>query len=101
MRVDIPAVPPGLTAEWNNWLKGRPPAVQARAVRYPPGQPYRLRQTGQKVWIYSYTEHPAGVCDTCQVRTSALGILGAEIDPDGTGPAKLVFGVPFTDLEPW
>lgn len=88
-------------AEWEAWLASRPPEIRAAAEKYPPGQPYRLTTTGQKVWLASYSEPGETGGVTCRVWTSALGATGAELDPDGEGPVIEVFGIPIVELEPW
>lgn len=41
---------------WAEWVKGRPPVIQAMCERFPPGRLYRLKPTGQRVTMHSYNE---------------------------------------------
>lgn len=76
-----------------DWYKSRPPAVQRRIDEDPPSGLYRLRSTGQIVWLYSYGEGADGQCDTCTV------VVSGKYNP-GVVVERGVFGVSFADLEP-
>lgn len=46
-----------LNAEiWNTWLATRPQSVQDLARRLPPNRLYRLKSSGRRVTIHSYSE---------------------------------------------
>ena len=42
---------------WQEWVATRPPVVQAICLRLPPDTLYRMKSTGQRVTIYSYSEN--------------------------------------------
>lgn len=80
--------------EAREWLASRPSCVQSRVIAHPPGK-YRLRSTGQIVHLYSYEENEAGACETCKVL-----IYAQEQDLFSHMDDRMVFGIPFADLEP-
>jgi hypothetical protein len=43
-------------AEWEKWVKTRPPVVRAVCEKLPPDRLYRLKSTGARVTLYSYSE---------------------------------------------
>lgn len=43
-------------AAWREWVAGRPPAVRALCERLPGDRLYRMKSTGQRVTIHSYSE---------------------------------------------
>ena len=42
--------------EWEEWVKSRPEVIQNLAKRFPPYNLYRLKTSGHRVVIYSYSE---------------------------------------------
>lgn len=42
---------------WFEWLKGRPDSIKALAEKFPGNKLYRLKSTGHRVFIYSYSEN--------------------------------------------
>ena len=42
--------------DWDTWVASRPEAVRSTCKRFPPDRLYRLRTTGQRVTILSYSE---------------------------------------------
>lgn len=73
------------------WYRTRPLAVQKRIDEYPPTWLYRMRSTGQIVYLYSYTEED-DVCDTCIVDIVPAYNPGMIV-------ARRVFDVSLNDLE--
>ena len=43
-------------AGWNEWLASRPPVIQELAAKLPGDRLYRVKATGQRGTIYSYSE---------------------------------------------
>ncbi len=43
--------------EWSEWVKSRPEIVQDLCKRFPPYNLYKLKSTGHKVTLYSYSEN--------------------------------------------
>lgn len=86
-----------LTPEQLQWINSRPAAVRDVALRLPPTQWYRLRQTGQRCWIQSYSEPVGGGPVTLRVYAERADF------PDGLREAMAhgVFGIDPDDLEPW
>ena len=41
---------------WNKWVEGRPPEVKALCKRRSPDRLYRMKSSGRRVTIYSYSE---------------------------------------------
>lgn len=41
---------------WNEWVETRPPVVQDLCRRFPPDRLYRLKDSGHRVTLYSYSE---------------------------------------------
>lgn len=41
---------------WAKWVRSRPPAIRAVAEKFDPWSLYRMKSTGQRVRIYSFTE---------------------------------------------
>jgi len=42
--------------EWNEWVTSRPEVIQDLCRRFPPYNLYRLKTTGSRVTLYSYSE---------------------------------------------
>lgn len=40
----------------NEWLSTRPQMIQDMCAKYPPDRLYRMKDTGQRVTLYSYSE---------------------------------------------
>lgn len=84
--------PPDVQAEYIKWCETRPPAVCAVAKRLPPWKLYRMKSTGQRCSIYSFSE--------------PIGDGPVTLQVDVTGEFNLimfdrrVFGVSADDLEP-
>jgi hypothetical protein len=43
--------------QWAEWVASRPPVVQELCKRFPPCNLYRLKSTGHRVTVYSYSEN--------------------------------------------
>jgi len=41
---------------WNEWVSSRPQIIQDMCKKFPPYNLYRLKNTGHKVTLYSYSE---------------------------------------------
>ena len=46
----------GQRREWNDWIDSKPRVIQDLCRKYPPDKLYRLKTTGQKVTLASYSE---------------------------------------------
>jgi hypothetical protein len=44
-------------AEFDAWAETRPPVVREMCKRLPPDRLYRMKSTGQRVTMYSYSEN--------------------------------------------
>lgn len=44
-------------AAWAEWIKSRPPVIQAMCEKLWPNRLYRLKTTNQRVTLYSYSEN--------------------------------------------
>jgi len=73
--------------EWAEWVASRPDKVRAVAERFPPWELYRMKSTGQRVTVASYSED-----GTVSVNVSA--------DFNVTLFERNVFGIDPDDLEP-
>ena len=76
----------------SEWFLSRPRKVQEKIIDFPPDYFYKLKSTGQKVRLYSYSENKKG-CETCSV------LVLAKDNPGRTDVERNVFGIPFDDLE--
>lgn len=79
---------------WQEWVEERPAAVREVAERFPPFQPYRLRETGQIVRVVSFDEEESGAVS-----------LTVSISPEDNPSramlfARAVFGIKPESLEP-
>ncbi len=45
-----------LAESWQEWVDSRPPVVKALCEKYPPNILFRLKDTGQRVYVISYQE---------------------------------------------
>lgn len=77
-------------AAWQAWLAERPPHVRTVAEKFPPNRLYRLKTSGHRVTVYSFSEE-AGGCVTAKVNVTAEYNL---VDFE-----RQVFGVNPEDLE--
>lgn len=74
-----------LDKSFNKWLKSRPKVIKEMATSWPPDRLYRMKSTGQRVFIVSYNEQ----------RTVCVGITGEYNLIDFP---REVFGIPIEDL---
>lgn len=81
-----------MNVQETEWYQTRPPAVQRRIDEYPPTHLYRMKQSGQFVVLYAYEQQATDRCETCKVRVLR------RYNPH-TSMERIVFGVPFSDLE--
>ena len=82
---------PEQEAGWRAWVASRPPAVRAAAERFDPLSVYRLKTSGQRVTLFSFSEAPDG---TVTLTVNVTGAYNAVICDRG------VFGIHPDDLEP-
>jgi len=75
-----------ITEEMNDWIKTRPENVQRMIELFPPNKLYRLKTTGNRVTIYSYSED-----DTLTVEVSG--------EYNAVMFERRVFGIKPEDLE--
>lgn len=73
-------------AGWNAWVATRPPVIQAMCAKLPPDRLYRMKSTGQRVTLHSYSEN----------ETVTVDITG---EYNATMFDRQVFGVAADDLE--
>jgi hypothetical protein len=74
------------------WLASRPEGVSAALEKYPPSHLYRMKSTGQKVFLTRYNENKDGSVTTCSVGVTK------KFNPE-TFLEREVFGVELSDLE--
>ena len=70
-------------AEFDAWVESRPPAVRALCKRLPPDRLYRMKSTGQRVTLHSYSERGTVTVDVTgrfNLTTFDRRVFG--IDPD-------------------
>lgn len=74
---------------WNDWVRNRPACVRAVASRLLPWKLYRIRQSGHRVTMYSFSENPDGRV-TCTVTVSGkFNLVAFERDVFGIDPDDL------------
>ena len=78
-------------AAWRTYVADLPPAVRAIAERYDPWTLYRLKDTGQRVFLLSFFDPDANGKVTCRVAvTGEFNLVTHE---------RAVFGIDPADLE--
>jgi hypothetical protein len=85
---------PGQRAAWDGWVASRPACVRRVAERFNPWSLYRLRTTGQKVMLLSFSEEEDGRVTLTVNVTSEFNRVAFErrvfgIDPDDLEPCEL------------
>jgi hypothetical protein len=76
---------------WEKWVSSRPANVRAVAEKFDPWSLYRMRSTGHRVTIYSFSEGEKGEVTLTVNVTADFNMLIQE---------RRVFGVDPLDLEP-
>lgn len=71
---------------WQEWVNSRPPIVKAMCERLPPDRLYRMKSTGQRVTVHSFSEN----------RTVTVNITGQY---NAIMFDRQVFGIDPDDLE--
>ena len=90
---------------WAKWVKSRPPAVRAMAERLPPWELYRMKSTGQRVTVYSFSEGGtvtalvSGQFNAVLFETSVFGIDPNDLEPCDLPQAGEPLGSMMTDQE--
>lgn len=75
------------------WIESRPPAVREAIIKYPPDRLYKMKTTGQLVFIYCYSSNDDDtVCEHCTVSVTH------KYNPECL-VERNVFNVPLADLE--
>ena len=84
--------------EWEQWVEGRPPKIKETALRLPPWFLYTLKETGQRVTIFSYEE----LLSKDHERTGVVQVKVDVLEPyNCVGPVgRRVFGIDPESLEP-
>lgn len=68
---------------WNEWVKTRPDVVRAVCERLPPDRLYRMKSTGSRVTLYSYSEDGTVTVDiTGEYNAHVMDRQVFGIDPD-------------------
>ena len=81
---------PEQEAGWKEWVAERPPVVRAVAERFEPWSLYRLKTTGQRVTIHSFSEDGTMtvlVTGDFNLLTFSRSVFG--INPDDLEPCDL------------
>lgn len=86
-RICIPT--PEQETSWKQWVQERPAAVRAVAERFDPWSLYRMKSTGHRVTIYSYSDS--------EPVTLTVNVTG---DYNRVLHERRVFGIDPDDLEP-
>jgi len=74
-------------AHWRKWVKSRPPAVRAVAERFDPWSLYRLKSSGHRVTIYSFsgdgtlTVNVTGQFNAVMFDRQVFGIAPDDLEP--------------------
>ena len=72
-----------LNDSWYEWVKTRPECIRLLCERFPPDTLYRLKSTGSRVTIYSYSEtNTVTVNITGQYNAHMMDRQVFGIDPD-------------------
>ncbi len=74
-------------AAWAEWTASRPPVIQDLIARFPHDELYRLKSSGHRVTIYSYSENGTMTVDV----SGEFNFVAFE---------RRVFGIMPDDLEP-
>ena len=77
---------PEQTREWDAWVQSRPTIIQELCRRFPPDRLYRLKSSGHRVTLHSYSED----------ETMTVNVTG---DYNFVAFEWRVFGISPTDLE--
>ena len=76
---------------WNQWIEERPASIQEVARRFDPWTLYRLKTTGQRVYILSFSEPGEDGKVRCRVGVSGeFNLVTFERDVTGIDPDDLV-----------
>jgi hypothetical protein len=83
---------PEQEARWREWVTERPDAIREVAARFDPWSLYRMKSTGHRVTVYSYshsepitlTVHVSGEFNRIDFERMVFGI-----DPDDLEPCEL------------
>ena len=68
---------------WSEWIDSRPKIIQDICKKLPPNRLYRMKSTGQRVYIYSYSEDGTVTVDiTGQYNFITFDRQVFGIDPD-------------------
>lgn len=79
-------------AAWDEWVSNRPPVIQELCAKLPPDRLYRMKSTGQRVVLLSYSEN----------HTVKVGVdprFNQDHIARAMTPPYAVFGIPPDDLE--
>lgn len=75
---------------WKKWVADRPESIRSVCARFDPWTLYRLKTTGQRVYILAFSEPGADGKVTCRVGVSAeFNLLSFERDVFGIDPDDL------------
>lgn len=89
---EIWAMSPEEERSWRAWVDERPPNIRAWAERFPPNRLFRMKETGQRVTVYSFYE------DTEQDGAVRLMVIVSDKFNFVMFPTQ-VFGIDPEDLE--
>jgi hypothetical protein len=73
--------------DWNSWVRSRPESVRSVATKLVPWRLYRIRQSGHRATLYSFTEHDDGKVTCTMVVSGKFNLVAFErrvfdVDPD-------------------
>jgi hypothetical protein len=91
MMARIGEVPAKAERAWKRWVRGRPPNVRAVAERFDPWSLYRMKSTGQRVTVESFSAHEDGRVTLTVLVSGEFNLVAFE---------RQVFGIDPNDLEP-
>ena len=83
---ELYSILPRVQKQYDDWYNSRPPVIQEMIKKYPINKLYRLKSTGQRVTIYSYSENGT-------VKVNITGQFNFVTF------SRRVFGIPTIDLE--
>jgi hypothetical protein len=73
--------------DWNSWVRSRPESVRSVATKLVTWRLYRIRQSGHRATLYSFTEHDDGKVTCTMVVSGKFNLVAFErrvfdVDPD-------------------
>jgi hypothetical protein len=90
---------------WDEWVASRPPIIQEMCRRFPPCNLYRLKTTGSRVTLYSYSENGTltvnvtGEYNAVMFNRQVFGIKPDDLEECDLPSAEEITGTVLTEKE--